>query len=443
MDGTKRLELARWAMEFALKNGSDQVAASVAKRKSTSIEFREKKLERIKESTSNSFSLRIYAKNRYSAHTTCDLRKESLAGFIKKGIDDTMFLAEDEYRSLPDPVYYPRDHDYSKDPLKRLDLFYHELTTANRVELAARIEESARSMDDRIISVSSGYADVFFETILMHSNGFTGESRGTAFSAGSTVTVKDKDGARPEASYWAGTIFHGELPDPETLGRCATERALRKIGQKKIESGKYDMLVENRACGRLVSTILGPMSGHSLQQKSSCFEGMADKQIVSSLFTLTDDPFIEKGLGSRLFDGEGLAAKKRVMIENGVLRHYYINDYYGRKLGMEPTSGSTTNLIYECGTKSPEEMIKEMKKGIFITGFLGGNSNELTGDFSFGITGMSIKDGEIASPVNEMNISGNNREFWNHLTEMGNDPYPFTSNRVPSMLFKDVDFSGI
>jgi PmbA protein len=170
---------------------------------------------------------------------------------------------------------------------------------------------------------------------------------------------------------------------------------------------------------------------------------MLGKKIASDVLTVIDDPFVEKGLASRHFDGEGLTAKRRVMIEKGILRAYLIDDYYGKKLGMEPTTGSPANVLLEHGSHSLDELIAGVKHGIMVTGFLGGNSNSTTGDFSFGIVGLFIDGGKIVHPVNEMNISGNMKEFWNQLSELGNDPYPYSSVRIPSLVFKDVNFSGL
>jgi PmbA protein len=170
---------------------------------------------------------------------------------------------------------------------------------------------------------------------------------------------------------------------------------------------------------------------------------MLGQKIGSEKLTVIDDPFLEKGLSSRFYDYEGLASKKRVMIEKGVLRNFYVDNYYGRKLGMEFTSGSSSNIVFEYGSKSMDDMIKEMKKGILVNGFIGGNSNSTTGDFSFGIVGLLIENGSIVHAINEMNISGNAKEFWNQLAEMGNDPYPYSSMRCPALLFDGVNFSGL
>jgi len=273
------------------------------------------------------------------------------------------------------------------------------------------------------------------------SNGFEGVSEGTYYSVSAGVTVKNKD-SRPEDYDWAISRFYNQLPSYKDVGIKATERALRKIGQKKVDSGKYDMIVENRTVGRLAYMLIGPLSARSLQQKSSFLEGYLGKEIASKKLSITDDPFIKSGFGSRHFDNDGIAARKRLIIENGVLKNYYIDNYYGKKLGMEPTSNGASNLIFDYGNQSLKEMIKSVDKGIFVTSFNGGNSNSTTGDFSFGIGGMLIENGELTIPVYEMNITGNALEFWKKLAAMGNDVYKMSSWRTSSMLFEGIDFAG-
>ena len=440
MSNKKRLELAEWAIEHALKSGADQAAVSISNSRNIQIEFRDKKLEKVKESTENSLNLQIYTEHRYSVHTTNDLGKESLIKFIKEAVAGTKYLGKDEYRCLPDPKYYPGK---LKADLKICDSSYEKITPSDRMKMAAEIESAARAQSDKIISTTSGYSDEYHERVQVNSNGFSGAEERTNFSAGVMVTVRDKNGGRPEDWSWANTSFYKDLPAAETLAKDAVQRALQKIGQKKIESGKYDMIVENRAGGGLISMLQQPMTAHTVQQKNSFLEGMIGKKIASEKLTMIDDPMLEKGLGSRLFDGEGLAAKRRAMIEKGVLQYFYIDNYYGRKLGLELTSGSPSNLVFECGTKSLVKLVRDVKKGILVNGFIGGNSNPTTGDFSYGIMGLLIENGQIVKPVNEMNIAGNGKDFWNRLAAMGDDPYPYSSWLVPSMVFEKVQFSGL
>ncbi|MGE5432603.1 MAG: TldD/PmbA family protein [Syntrophomonadaceae bacterium] len=440
MNNKERLELAEWAMNYAIKNGANESSAVIYNSRDIEIEYRDKKLETMKESTRNSLSLQIYADKRYSGHSTNDLRKDSLEKFIQEAVAGTKYLTRDEFRALPDPKYYPLK---TETDLGLTDPGYEKVEASERKKTASEIEQAATSESSMIISATAGYNDSYYEFVRVHSNGFKGEGSGTFFSAGASVTVKDNNGGRPEDWFYATSRFRNELPSPEVLGKNAAQRALKKIGQKKIESGIYDMLVENRAGSRLLYMLAEPLSARALQQKSSFLDGMLDKQIASEKLTVIDDPFVPGGFGSRFFDDEGIAAKKRVIVEKGILRNFYVDNYYGKKIGMEPNSGSTSNILFEYGTKSLDEMIKDQKRAILVNGFIGGNSNSTTGDFSFGIVGFLIENGEIVKPINEMNISGNAKEFWKNLAEIGNDPYPYRSMKIPAMAFTGVNFSGL
>ena len=439
MDQTDRFTLAEWAMDQALRSGADQAAVRVSNRRAVQVAFRDRRLEKLKESVFNRLHLEVYVDQRFSAQSTNDLRKDALRDFIEQALAATRHLTADEHRSLPDPVYYPDQVDVN---LEILDHGYGQIRPQDRVSLAAAIEAAAMGESDKIVSTTSGYEDAHSEVVQVHSNGFRGEVRSTTFEAGAEVTVRGEGEKRPEDWAWARMRFYHDLPDVEGLGVEAATRALRKVGSVKLPSGRYAMVVENRVGRRLISMLLSAMTGSALQQKNSFLEGMQGKQIASQDLTLIDDPTLTKGLGSRVFDGQGLAARRRVMIEQGILQHYYIDDYYGRKLGMRPTSGGPSNMVFEYGPRSMGDMINGLEHGILVTGFIGGNSNSTTGDFSIGIFGFQIDHGEIVQPVNEMNIAGDAKEFWRRLVAMGNDPYPYSAHRVPSMLFEGVDFSG-
>jgi len=202
------------------------------------------------------------------------------------------------------------------------------------------------------------------------------------------------------------------------------------------------VVIENRAAGRLLGFFLAATTAGALQQKRSFLDGKLGQKVVSEKLTVLDDPLIKGGLGSRLWDGEGISAKRMPVVEKGVLRNYFVDTYYGRKLGMEPTTGSWSNLVIEPGKKSSEELVKSVKNGILVTSFLGGNSNSLTGDFSVGVQGWLLKDGEKVHPVAEMNLSGNHNDFWFKLGEVGSDPWLYSSVRIPSLLFEGAAVSG-
>jgi PmbA protein len=255
--------------------------------------------------------------------------------------------------------------------------------------------------------------------------------------------VKDADGRRPEEYDFAGARFVAEVPSTADIGRRAAERALSRLGSKKGESAAMTLVLDNRAAGRLIGALVQPLTGAALQQKRSFLEGKVGQPIGSPLFDVADDPLIPRAFGSRLWDGEGLAAKRMPVFEKGVLRSYYLDTYYAKKLGLSPTTGGPSNASWTLGTKSQSEILKDVGEGLLVTGFIGGNSNGTTGDYSFGIQGFRIRGGQRAEPVSEMNIAGNLLDLMKKLTAVGNDPWPYSSMRTPTLVFEGIQVAGV
>ena len=225
--------------------------------------------------------------------------------------------------------------------------------------------------------------------------------------------------------------------------KLAMERVNQRIGTKKMASGTYDMLVENRAASKLVGAMQYPLGGRALQQKDTFLEGKLGEKIASDKLTIIDDPFIVSGFGSQLYDGDGMAAQKRTIIDKGVLKSYFIDWYYSRKLEIDPSTGGSSNMIFAYGDKSLDQMVAGLDKGIVVTSFIGGNYNSTTGDFSYGLFGRYVENGKIVHPVSEMTVTGNYKDLWNQLVEVGNDPYKNSAMRRPSLHFEGVSFSGV
>jgi PmbA protein len=263
------------------------------------------------------------------------------------------------------------------------------------------------------------------------------------FSASASVSVQDPDGRRPEEYDYAVARHLGDLPDAATLGRRAGERTLGRIGSAKARSAKMSMAVEARSAGRLVSMLMAPMQAMAIQQKRSFLDGKLGAKIGSAQLHFVDEPLLAKGLGSRTFVGEGIAARTRPLFDSGALATYFVDTYYGRKLGAKPTTGGASNLSWKLGAKDQAGLLASMKDGILVTGFLGGNSNAATGDFSLGVQGFRVRGGQVAEPVGEMNIAGNQLDFWKRLVAVGNDPFPSSSLRTPTLVFDGIDFAGV
>lgn len=435
-----RLDLAFWTVDVAKKYGADQVAVVISDSRETEVECREGQLDKFQQASQHSLAFDIYLDFKYSGHSTNDLSCNSIEKLIKEAIVGTKFLVKDLSRCLPDPHYYPKN---SQMDLDIYDKNCESLEDEKRIAVVHEIEQAAKSKSDKIISATASYSDATFNNVKVHSNGFVGESKGSLFSAGTKITVKTPDGNRVEDVFHANVRFWQDLPGSDYIAESAVNRALQKIGQKKIASGIYNMVVENRVAGRLLTMLISSMSARALQQKKSFLEGKIGEKITSNKLTMIDFPFLKKGLGSRFYDGDGIATQKRTLIDKGILNYYFVDNYYGRKLKMPLTIGGPSNLTFEHEAFPFNDLIKEMNNGVVVTGFIGGNFNSATGDFSYGITGLLVKNGKIIQPVNEMNISGNATDLWRKLINVGNDAYPYSSVQIPSLAFEGVHFSGI
>ena len=438
MTKEEKYNLAKWAMNHALEKGAQQASVRISNSRSSSVEVRDEKIDKLEQAIESGLTIRLFVDKKYSEHSTNRLKKEELARFIEQAIEGTRFLAEDEFRTLPEPDLYYKG---GNNDLQTIDSDFGNVDPQKKIDLAFAVEKEVLGKDERLISVSAGYYDGFDERVLVTSNGFEGDGANSQFGLYSSVSVKSGD-ARPESSWSESSIFFDKLKK-ENVGITALKRATNKIGQQKIASGKMTMIVENKSVGRLFSPLIQALNGSAIQQKNSFLIDKLDQKVASDKLTITDDPFIVSGRGSRLFDNEGLATQKRAVFEKGVLKTYYIDNYYGKKLQMAPTSGSTTNLVFETGDKNLDGLVATVKKGILVTGFNGGNSNGSTGDFSFGIEGFLIENGAIVKPVSEMNVTGNMKELWSNIGEIGNDINDSSSWLTPSIVFEGVDFSGI
>jgi PmbA protein len=202
------------------------------------------------------------------------------------------------------------------------------------------------------------------------------------------------------------------------------------------------MVVDARAAASLISRLLGPANARSVQQDRSFWAPLIGAQAFSNTLTIVDDPLIARGLASRRYDSEGISARALPIVEDGIVRNIYVDTYYGRKGDMVPTTGSPSNRVVRSGKHSLSDLLSEVGEGVYVTSWLGGNADGTTGDFSLGLRGHMIENGEIGRPVGEMNVTGNLRDLFSRLERVGNDPYPYSTTLAPSLVFSDVDFSG-
>ena len=436
--GRELEERAAAAVELAKSVGADGAWAAATSMRSTSCEVRNGKLEKMQESNSRRLSLDLYVAGRYFQHRTSDLRDAQLKAFVQEAVALTRSIQRDPFRKLPDPALFAGR---STKNLELVDDSLAELTPEERIDRCLELDEQIAGKP-KVISASSSFSDGRYVVAMASSNGFSGTEASTWMGLYGNVTLQGDGDKRPEGGMGATVRHAQDLPKIAWLGQEAMRRATSRLGSTKGPTMKAPMVVDRMAAARMLYPLLMPASGSSIQQGRSFWADKMGKRLLSPKFEVIDDPHVVRGMASRRFDGEGIASKPRTMIKDGALQGYYLDTYYASKLKMKPTGGSPSNLIVTPGEGDAESLCKNVGKGVYVTSWLGGNSDSTTGEFSLGIRGHLIERGKIGAPVGEMNVTGNGVDLFANLIAVGADPWIYSSARTPTLVFDNVSFSG-
>ncbi len=434
-------ELADWVIDRTLRAGAKDCKVGMSKTRFVEINYRGRKPEIIREATTQGITLQVFVNNRFAQQSTPDLRKTTLESFINDVISNAKIVEEDPFRTLPDPAYYDGR---SEQPLQLEDLEYGKLDPEQRHSMVREVEEACLQQGgDKVISVEAGENDQHYEEYIRTSNGFEGAMTETEYWTGAEMTARDEGDRRPAGYYWVGCRQLDDLPPLSGVGKTAAERTLDLMGAGKIETETLPVIIRNDVVSTVLGGFITAMSGGNIQQQRSFLADKKGQQVASRVFTLIDDPFIPRALGSRYYDGDGFPAKRRELVSQGRVNDFLIGWYYSRKLQCEPTTAGTSNLIIPPGGRTVDEIIKDLGRCILITNFIGGNSNPTTGDFSMGIIGKLYDRGQFVQSVAEMNMADNHLKFWNKLVEAAGDPWVYDTYRMPSLVFDNVLVSGV
>ncbi len=432
------VDIGQFVVETSKTLGASEVTTWVSRGTSTEVSQREGRIEKWQDSQSRTVSTALLVNDRYSVHTTNDLRQTALRGFLCRAIQATELLEPDPDRRLCDigemGTSGTDELDLS-DPHSTKDIDYRAWLSELESATIDAVDNSMRSASSFVWTGSS-------ERAMVTSNGFHGGFATTDYGHGATVSLEDKDGRIPEAHAWHTARHRADLHGIQAVASDAAVRARRRLGSGPVPSRTGLMLLDHRVVSRLLSAVLSPMGGSNLFERRSCLLDRLDEHIAATSFNLFDDPHLPRGLGSRPYDGDGRPTQRRAIIDDGVLRTWLLDVYHARRLGRAPTVGRTSNLMVPAGTRSPEEIAAAHDWILRVEGFLGGNSNPATGRFSFGIQGTLLRHGEPIEAVSEMNISGTVFELLDGFVEAANDPWTGSACRSPSLLFDAVQFSG-
>ena len=432
-------DIATKALETAKSLGAQNAAASISRSQNLNISWRKGKIENMSSSGESGLSIQLFVDDKYGSFGTSDLRPDSIDAFIKKAVDMTRLLQEEPARTLPDPERYKDRADID---LELYDANVAAITPNDLVDRCGQLEAECKNHSELPASdIAVEYGTQLYESYRANTNGFEGSQKGSVISGSCEISMNDGD-KKPSNYAYSVSRYLADLRSPKTIADEAAIYCKYMLGQKKLDSKSRTLVLDPRVSGSMVSKFLSPLYTSALIMKKSYFQDKIDQVLAAPLFDLHDMPFIKRGLSSGLFDGEGMSRKESTIFDAGKLKQYYLSTYGANKLGLTATSGSNTNLVLTPGKRNRDEIIADVEDGIYIISLLGGNSDEVRGDFSHGIVGVAIENGKLTTPVSEMNISGNHLELWKNLVEVGNDPRTESTNRIPTLRIDNVATSG-
>ncbi len=432
------LERVQQTVEVGKQAGADDVFATLSRSRTVEFSWRDGALEKVEDTTSRSLVVRLFVQGRYSSHTTTDLDPDRVSAFVGQALALTRALESDRQRTITPPELYAGR---TGRELELLDPDVQALSRDQRLAWCETMDAVAHGHSS-VISATAVVSDGHSQEAAASSNGFSAVSAASLCWLGSQVTLRDQAQRRAEASFYAGARHLSDLPDAEQVARQALGRAVLRLGADKGPTQRTHMVVDPSAATALVSRLLSAATAHSVQQGQSFWAGLLGQPGFSHKLTLIDNPLRVRGLASRYYDTEGIAAKPFTLVENGTVRQLYVDTYYGRKIGLPPTTGSPSNREVRLGQRGLDQIVSDVGSGVYVTSWLGGNANPTSGDFSFGLQGHMIENGTIGRPIREMNVTGNLRQLFQHIAEIGNDPWPYSPVRAPTLVFEDVQFSG-
>jgi PmbA protein len=435
--GQELVKVAQLGVEQALAAGANDAFVHATRRRSVDFEARNGALERVTEATTRGLSVEVWVDGRFGSSSTTDLRPDALSAFIRDAVALTRALAPDPDRRITDPALYGGR---TAADLQLADPAVTGIERERRLELLAAMAAPVLGKE-RVISAACATSDDHVVAASVSSNGFQGVQEETSQWLSTGVTLRDEGDRRPEGGMDGGGRFVADLPDPQWVGAEALAWANARLGSVKGPTRKTVMIVHPRAAGRLIGALLSAADGGSLQQKRSFWGPIRGKTVVSRKLTVTDQPHLPRGFGSRRWDREGIASRPLPVLVEGALVNAYIDTTYARKLGEPPTTGGPSNRVVTPGKRDLNAILRDVSDGIYVTSWLGGNMNGTTGDFSYGLRGHVVRKGKIGESIGETNITGNVLTLFAGLAEVGNDPWKYTTTLCPTLVFDGVQFS--
>jgi PmbA protein len=421
--------LAQDIVARAMSSGATAAECVIREGDEFSTLVRLGQVETLKESGSKAIGVRVFFGKRSASTYSSDFSRSGLDRMVNSALELAKITSEDPNAGIPEPSQLGSiegDLDlYSSD--------VYSLPGQERIAYARRAEKAALDSDPRIKNSDGGSFDAATgHKILANSHGFVGEYRRSYCSVAAVPIAQDDKGAM-QRDYWFSVARSlNLLESPEEVGKIAAHRALRRLGAKRVKTQHVPVIFDPLVATSILEHIFEGVNGDSVYRGASFLAGKLGQSIASPNVTVIDDGTMKGGFGTSPFDGEGVPTRRTVVIDKGVLTSYLLNTYSGKKLGLQTTGNASRglagtpgigpgNYFLQPGTKTPQQLIAEVKDGLYVTEFLGMGVNLVTGDYSRGASGLWISGGELTYPVEEITVAGNLKDMFMNISEVAND----------------------
>ncbi len=443
-------QIAVDAVRLAMAQGATAAEAVATDGSEFSTTVRVGQVETLKEAGSKAVGVRVFVGQSSASTYSSDMTPEG----IRKMVDSAIALAR---VTTPDPLAGLPDPSELGQIAGDLGLYHgdvYSLSTEDRIDYARRAEKAAMNVDPRIVNSDGGSFDAAVGyKALANSHGFVGDNR-RSYCSIVAIPIAQVEGSAMQRDYWY-SVSHSlnKLESPEEVGAIAAKRTLRRLGARKVKTARVPVLFENTVSAALLGHIFEAVNGDSVYRGASFLSGKLHDKIAGANINIVDDGTIPGLFGTSPFDGEGVASRRTIVIENGVLQSYLLNTYTAKKLNLKTTGNASRglagtpgvgpgNFFLQPGGKTLQEMIAEIKEGLFVTEFLGHGVNLVTGDFSRGATGLWIQNGELTFPVEEITVAGNLKDMLSNVSEIGSDLEFRNAIACPSLRIEGMTVAG-
>jgi len=422
-------EVAQDIVQRAMQGGATAAECVIREGDEFSTVVRLGQVETLKESGSKAIGVRVFNGKRAASTYSSDFSRSGLDRMLKSALELSRITSEDPFSGIPEPSQLGQ---LSGD----LDLFsadVYSLPGEERISYARRAEKAAIDSDPRIKNSEGGSFDAATgHKIFANSHGFVGEYRRSYCSVAAVPIAQDEQG-NMQRDFWFSVARNlGRLESPESVGKTAAQRTLRRLGARKVKTARVPIVFDPMVANSILDHIFEGVNGDSVYRGASFLAGKLGQKIASDAVTIIDDGTIPGGFGTSPFDGEGIPTRRTIVVENGVLKSYLLNTYTAKKLNLQTTANASRglagtpgigpgNYFLQAGTKSPEEIIAGIPEGLYVTEFLGHGVNLVTGDYSRGASGIWISGGELTYPVEEITVAGNLKDVFMNISEIGSD----------------------